>query len=362
MTGHRENSEPLMDELLSSELLYPSPAVQEVTIPRAARGERIGVRFQKAAHKQVVVHHIYPDSPLRSTHLREGCCIISVNGNVVSTVEECTDLVKHCTIGTLTFLFCNHILPTSYCRIAAAVPSRSIPSIVVESIRNNSLLRVARISSQSPFLGKGVREGDILLAIDETPVTQLETANRLILAASMATTMKNDQLPPKLRKKRKYKKGNPFLMSLYFLDTEQLQADTVERVLELEQSHQLFGDICVRRLDSSSSNVGQKDFVVEDGASQQVLGKIRSDPETLEFIPRPDAGTSGFFDNNGYDHETMAPFLKLYNKLWNDRMRFFEEAAGSSAFQHSVFLEESDVMMLPRSKSSKKPPVFRMNL
>lgn len=162
--------------------LFPVPTFLKLTVNKGYT-EQVGLRLtDDGLHHQVIVVEILEGSPFLNTTLSPGSRIVSINGESFINVLECVSLLRSCTGEVTLEFFPDGTLP-EFLKVASFACRNRPPGLSFLDIRNNCLVQVSRVFSRSPAREQ-IQEGDILLAVNDSPVKSGDHAKRLLMEAS----------------------------------------------------------------------------------------------------------------------------------------------------------------------------------
>jgi hypothetical protein len=168
---------------------YPAPKVYSTTIPKTGSvGVGISDRFVEGVDQDTSFPHhtlitaVSGESPFQGTWVQEGQQLLAVNNKYVVKATQGAKEIRE-TTGELTFVTAT-LVDTPYCRHFAINLSDSSPGVNFASACGRSLVQVSLVYKNGPFRGF-LNEGDIILAINGTPVSTPEAAEEALRQGQM---------------------------------------------------------------------------------------------------------------------------------------------------------------------------------
>jgi hypothetical protein len=283
---------------------FPIPRVYHSTIPRTKRS--VGVTFtgRKAGEQgDVRIDTIQETSPFYTTDLDCGQQLLAVNYKVVTTAVEAVQIFRDDPSRTLTFTTAEHTLATRQYKTVCAPTSHLSPGIRFSTTRHRGLVTVGKIYTRGNFDKTGLREEDIVIAVNGYPVSKPEDADRALHMT----------------------RSEP-MTSLYVLDVVRLRASIAREASKMSDKFLLVSFGLAEGKD--------REFVI--AISGMAHGKVEFDRETLHMR---------YFEENTYRvprHERdkfshlVQEFIQAFNKVVEDRMSTLEELVASEAWQNPV--------------------------
>ena len=168
---------------------FPLPQVQAVTVPcsSADYGIRMSDHHGQANRcglpDRVEISGILKDSPFYGTAVREGMQVLAVNLEPATTAARCAINLKAACDQVSVLV--SQPFSTPYCRVFAVKLWDSCPGVIFDAAFGRSLVQISHVYSWGPFQGL-LEEGDIVIAINGTPISNPEMADRELRNAKVS--------------------------------------------------------------------------------------------------------------------------------------------------------------------------------
>ena len=288
---------------------FPIPQVHVVTVPNV---KPLGISF--VGH--VSVGRLLDPSAFAGTAIAAGQKVVSVNGKSVTTPKEAVEALTNEKGSEITLVTTASSLLPLYGKFVSVPFSRLHPGLRLEE--QHGMVVVDRIYEKGNYTVSNLRVGDVVLAVNDTPVDTVEAARRLLKQPHAYTV-------------------------LYLLDMEALRASVVSTLKQDMPKYKLF------EMPDRPGHYGlafeEKRHLVSNLTLQEL--RLCKPQEHLQIAVNrhTDFQTAGVHYSR--DYQKALTYLNAYNRRLDQMLDALQEAVAVATWRHESNAPVEETGQLP---------------